>query len=164
MREAAGRAALEFAYGLDSGPHAGTRPLWTAHHPERTDTVDYKTAFPSKFLRPADLGQARVPVEIDAVTLEQIGDDRRLVLAFRGKGKRLALNRVNSQAVAQIADSDDTERWIGTRIVLYQSTTEYRGSLVPCVRIAAPDDAPRATPPPAPPPADPFGDGDDIPF
>lgn len=152
----------------------------------------YRDAFPSKFLRADDLGASRPIVQIEAVRLERIGDDQRLIVRFAGKGKALPLNRTNATAIAEIAGTDDTDRWPGTLVRLFTTPVLFQGRTVQALRIgpvdasrppvpaarpaaAAPPPAvdPWDTPlePPAPPPRapapssrEPGEDLDDIPF
>ena len=64
-------------------------------------------AFPSKYLKAADLQGKQVTVVMSHVTMETIGDDERPVLYFKGKDKGLVLNKTNANTIAD-AFGDDT--------------------------------------------------------
>jgi hypothetical protein len=98
--------------------------------------------FPSKYLKEADLAGEPHEVDIDRAPTETLGkgDDAepKTVLYFRDGTKPLPLNMTNWDSVAEITGCDDTVEWRGHRIELYPSTTLMRGSIVPCIRIRAP--------------------------
>lgn len=89
----------------------------------------------ANFLRCEDLQKKRVSVTIEDVTVEKIGDDKKLVLSFEGKEKKLALNKTNARMLEDLTGSDDSESWIGYRITLRPDMTDYQGKRVPCIRI-----------------------------
>lgn len=133
------------------------------------------SAFPSDYLKAADLNGKAVRVTIDNVTEEKIGEDRKPVLHFVGKDKTLVLNKTNANRITEAVGSDETDDWQGWSITLYPCKVDYQGNRVDAIRV---DDRPgssrapsngngngrHAAPPPAddPPPAD--ITEDDIPF
>jgi hypothetical protein len=125
------------------------------------------TAFPSTFLKADDLQGRRVTVQIDNVTIEELGDERKPVLHFIGKDRGLVLNKTNAAMVTEIAGSDDTDDWHGVSVVLYPTRVDFQGKRVDAIRI---DKAEAAKPAsrPAPKPAAPvdadFIEDDGIPF
>lgn len=130
-------------------------------------------AFPSAYLKASDIQGATPIVTIDHVAFEAVGRERlmKAVVYFQGKDKGVVLNKTNATKIAQIAGSQQTEDWTGTRIMLYATETEFGGETVECIRIKpvpANRQAAAAPPPPPPPPAEPDTDGmvtdDDIPF
>lgn len=129
-------------------------------------------AFPSKFLKAADLPDGRdVRVQIDDVrleTLEQAGEDKP-VCYFIGKQKGLVLNATNAAAISAVL-GDETEDWHGATILLFTASTSFGGRTVPCIRCRVPRPAarPAQQPEPAPqvveePAADVF-DEKEVPF
>jgi len=79
--------------------------------------------YPDKWLRAADLQGRRVTVTVERATVEELrqvdGSHRRkVVLAFAGAKKRLPLNKTQAYAVAEIAGTEEIERWAGVRLVL----------------------------------------------
>lgn len=110
------------------------------------------TAFPSKYIRAADLGRNRPVVAIDSVTMEEIGDDEpKPVIHFQGKTKGLVLNKTNANMIQEITGTPETEHWRGKRIVLYASKTDFGGKRVDCIRVDYPPvGAPMSASAPAP--------------
>jgi hypothetical protein len=99
-------------------------------------------AFPSKYLKAADLGGKSAIVKITAVTVETLKspegkEQNKTVLAFAGTTKLLPLNMTNWDGVANVA-GDDTDDWVGKRIELYATTTALGGKVVDCVRVRKP--------------------------
>lgn len=114
-------------------------------------------AFPSDYLKAADLQGRSVPVRMSHVDMEDIGGDVKPVLRFEGKEKGLVLNKTNSSNIALLY-GDETENWRGREIVLFETWVDFRGKTVQAIRVRAPqpkDDQPRQSPPtqPAPQPA-----------
>lgn len=100
--------------------------------------MNIQTAFPSRYLKAADLGDKHPVVTIADVVMEEIGDDKLPVLTMRGKDKALVLNRTNSNMIAEIAGTFETDQWRGVQIQLYATKTDYQGKRVACVRVEAP--------------------------
>ncbi len=65
-------------------------------------------AFPSNYLKAADLQDREVTVTMADVKMEKLGDDSRPVLYFRGKEKGLVLNKTNANNIAS-RYGDDTD-------------------------------------------------------
>ena len=133
----------------------------------------------SKFLRGTDL-QGAVTVTIARVVVEQIGDDRKLVVYFEGARRALPLNRTNATSIAEIVGSDETDQWPGTQVSLRPTPVLFQGKTTPAIRVypasvtarpPAPAPAPaRPAPTRAPEQGDPFDEArgeltaEDIPF
>ncbi len=66
---------------------------------------------------------------------------------FRGKQKRLVLNKTNAKTIAGLY-GDDTEGWIGKRITLVVREVEFEGSIVLAIRVSGriPQPKPPETP------------------
>lgn len=83
-----------------------------------------KDLWPDKWLRAADLGNARPIVTIQTVTVEDLFDPRakqmrpKLIIAFFKKQKRLPLNKTQAQALADITGTDDYSLWHGHQVVV----------------------------------------------
>ncbi len=98
------------------------------------------SAFPSKYLRAADLPQGRdIRVAMDFVQLEQMEQtgDEKPALFFIDKQKSLILNKTNAGTI-EAAYGEETENWHGKYIVLFATTTAFRGQQVACIRVKAP--------------------------
>lgn len=119
--------------------------------------MNIQTAFPSDYVKAADLGRNRVKATIDNVTIEKIGnEDQKPVVYFQGKEKGLVLNKTNANMISEIAGTDETDDWKGVQIVMYVTKVEYAGKRVDGIRVDYPADR-------QPPKVDDNG-ADDIPF
>ena len=119
----------------------------------------------SKFLKKEDIGKG-VLATITGCVQKNVAKDgadpeQKWCLTFRELDKPLVLNATNVQLCEAICGSDDTDHWVGKRIVLYTDpNVSYQGKLIGGIRVRAP----RPGSVPAPPPvADPL-DESDIPF
>lgn len=124
----------------------------------------------SKFLRKEDFDEDRV-LTIKGVKLEDMpGDsgDQKWVLYFREEAKGMALN-VTTIRVLEQAFGDDTDQWVGNRVMVYvDPNVSFGGKVVGGLRLRTPKKGPKAPAAPAPAPA-PVAAGnpdfdDDIPF
>jgi hypothetical protein len=98
--------------------------------------MNIKQAFPSKFLKAADLDGDRV-LTIRSVAIEDVGTDRteeKPVVSFQEIERRLVLNRTNADTIADLYGAD-TDDWAGRQIILTPSETDFAGKRVPCIRI-----------------------------
>jgi len=125
----------------------------------------------SKFLKKEDVGKgALMTVEGCKqfnVAKEGADPEYKWCLSFAESEKPLVLNSTNIQLCEVIFGSDDTDGWIGKRIVLYTDpNVSFQGKLVGGIRVRAPKPsvaAAKPTPPPQAPVESELTD-DDIPF
>lgn len=124
------------------------------------------TAFPSKFLKAADLSGRRVVVTISHVAIEKFDDGERPCVFFQGKDKGLVLNKTNFNAIADITGEEDSDDWGGKRITLYATKVDYQGKRVEAIRVDDPPKDARREPEPEPEPEPELGPDfdDEIPF
>ncbi len=109
-------------------------------------------AYPSKYLKAADLdGQDRT-VSIRACVQEELGQGSEMevkpVLYFDGGQKGLVLNKTNATAIAEDY-GDDTEAWIGRDIVLFAREVDFKGKPTLSIRVRV-QNAQQAVVPPRP--------------
>lgn len=98
--------------------------------------MDINSAFPSKYLKAADLKGHRATVTISSVEMEDIGDDEsKPVLYFDGKSKGLVLNKTNSSMIVEITDNSETDSWTGQQIVLFSTKVDFQGRRVDAIRV-----------------------------
>ena len=94
----------------------------------------------SRFLRAEDLPQEKT-LRIKSVTEETVGQGadakKVLVVWFTNDPRGLALNRTNNRTLRG-AFGDPVDGWIGKIIVIYPTQTEFRGHLVPALRVRIP--------------------------
>jgi hypothetical protein len=134
----------------------------------------------SKFLKKEDVGAGAL-MTITRLTQENVGkeddQDIKWCLHFHEVDKPLVLNSTNIQLIAAITNHQDTDDWIGKKIVLYvDPAVSYGGKIIGGIRVRAPRikapvQAPapvmQAPPAPAAAPCDDSGavdDGTDVPF
>jgi hypothetical protein len=122
-------------------------------------------AFPSKYLRAADL-DGEVTVRIRDIKMEDIAGDGvpKPVLFFGGSDKGLVLNKTNANAIIDLVGTDETDQWKGKRIALYATKVDFQGKRVDAIRVCEPEPvaAPVKRAPVAPPPDE--GEDDPTPF
>lgn len=93
-------------------------------------------AFPSAYLKAADLANRRVKIQMDRVEMEDIGGDHKPVLYFLGTDKKMVLNKTNA---SEIIDTygDETTEWRGKFIELYEARVDFQGKKVQAIRVNA---------------------------
>lgn len=98
-------------------------------------------AFPSKYLKAADLAGKSHALSILGVKIENVGgadnEEDKPVMYFNGKQKGVVLNRTNAMAVAA-KYGDDTESWVDKDVLVYPDTVMFQGKLVDCIRMRIP--------------------------
>lgn len=135
--------------------------------------MNIEAAFPSKYLKAADLQGKTVRVTIRTVLMEAIGQgnnaDQRPILYFQGKEKGLVLNKTNATTISTFY-GPDTDDWTGRDLELFSVMTDYQGRPVEGLRVRIPrlSTGPTQQRQPEPPPATPESYGamidDEIPF
>jgi hypothetical protein len=122
--------------------------VWQAkthlHHATETDSVmaHWKKGFPSKYLQVSDL-DTPIVATIAGVRSETVGSgddaESKLVVRFKEPDvKAVVLNLTRAEAIATIVGNDDTDKWVGHRIQLFQGSTRFQGKKVPCIAISEP--------------------------
>jgi hypothetical protein len=130
--------------------------------------VSKSEAFPSKYLKAADLGDQPAIATIKVAALENIKgfdgkEQPKVVCYFARHLKPLPLNRTNFDSIMDIAGSDETDDWAGTKIELYATETSMNGKILDCIRVRRPGEPKK--PAKAARPSDPPPNMDDeIPF
>lgn len=125
-------------------------------------------AFPSKYLRAADLQGHRISVVISRVDMEGVNPDdpneRKPVVYFQGKQKGLVLNVTNANRISDLY-GDETDLWVNKPLELFAVETEYRGKPVQGLRVSGPSQQAAQAQAPVQQPAPPAeGLDDEIPF
>jgi hypothetical protein len=120
----------------------------------------------SKFLKKEDVGRGALGTiaSVTRMNVAKEGADPELkwCLTFQEIEKPLVLNATNIQLCEKIFEADDTDQWIGKRLVLYtDANVSYQGKLIGGIRVRAPK---ASAPPPTAPPPPPDLTDDDIPF
>lgn len=114
--------------------------------------MNIDAAFPSKWIRAADLKGRDYTLQIVRCLEEEVAGDgsTQPVLYFNGTQKGLALNKTNANTISE-ALGPETDNWIGGNITLYPTKTDFQGKRVDCIRIRELAGKPAVTPPPAQP-------------
>ncbi|MGI9485434.1 MAG: hypothetical protein ACR2RF_06040 [Geminicoccaceae bacterium] len=96
-------------------------------------------AFPSKYLKAADLENRRFTLTMGRVEMESINENEhpKPVLYFQGAEKGMVLNQTNGMMIASLY-GDDTDNWPGQAVELYTAIVQFQGQSVPAIRIMAP--------------------------
>lgn len=86
-----------------------------------------------------DLDGRDVTVEIEKVTAGELVSEgnkksRKPIVSFKGKEKKLAINKTNGKAIANMY-GPDTRKWIGKRLTIYPTTTKFGRDTVDCIRV-----------------------------
>jgi hypothetical protein len=97
----------------------------------------------SKFLKKEDVGAGALMTiescEQHNVAKEGAEAEMKWCLTFAEGDKPLVLNSTNIQLCARICGSDDTDEWIGKKIVLYNDpNVSYAGKIMGGIRVRAP--------------------------
>jgi len=106
--------------------------------PEKVDFMKRDEAYPSKYLKAADLNGEDLTVVIKSLEDEQIGKDKKIghVLYFRGgKTKPLIVNVTNFDAIVSATGLDDSDDWEGKKITLFVDEVPFQGKMVDAIRV-----------------------------
>jgi len=108
--------------------------------------MSYKDHFPSRYLKVDDLKGRKLSLTITSCASEEVGQGMdkkdKLVVRFKETSKGLVSNRINADTIAEIVGSEDEQDWVGHKVILVPSKTEYAGKRVPCIRVEAPGGVP----------------------
>lgn len=105
----------------------------------------------SKFLKKEDVGNGALMTVTGCnphnVAKEGVEPQMKWCLEFEESDKPLVLNSINIQLCEKIFGSDDTDDWVGKRIVLYTDPTiSFQGKVTGGIRVRAPKQANQAKP------------------
>ncbi len=101
--------------------------------------MHWKAMMERDYLFAFDLQGRDVAVTIEKVTAGQLVGEggrktKKPVCYFKGKSKPLALNSTNCKTIAALY-GNDTEGWLGKRVTLYPTVTQFGGVDVECIRV-----------------------------
>ena len=97
------------------------------------------TAFPSKYLKAADLDGKTYRMTIRGVQMEDMGGeggDEKPILYFTRGQKGVVLNRTNADALS-IVFGEETNAWVGKQIDLYPERVAFKGQMTWGIRMKA---------------------------
>ena len=118
--------------------------------------MDINAAFPSNWLKAADLQGRSVSVKIDHVDIETVADEPKPVVYFQGKTKGLVLNKTNAYTISMIY-GQETDSWQGAAIEIFPTQVDFQGRQVAAIRVRMAPPSQTAAPQPQddPPPPQP---------
>jgi hypothetical protein len=91
-------------------------------------------AFPSKYLKSADVKDRPVIATISYVVTEPVGQDRQTKpVLYVENGRPIVLNRTNFEAIE--AAFGDSDHWSGHKVKIYSAVTSFQGKRVDGIRI-----------------------------
>ncbi len=95
-------------------------------------------AFPSNYLKAADLNNRTIKVAINKVVFEEIGRDKdsKPIVYFENVKKGLVLNKTNAVEIAA-THGDQMDGWIGKEIELFSMMVPFQGQNVAAIRVRA---------------------------
>lgn len=96
--------------------------------------MDITKCYPNKFLATADLDEDTA-VTIEEVSLEELDGKKKPVVWFREYKKGMVLNKTNANTIVGLY-GNETEDWVGRRIVLRPTETEFKGEMKACIRVS----------------------------
>lgn len=111
----------------------------------------YKTFFDHDLIGAWDLQGRDVTVTIEAVQAGKVGHGakaaKKPVLTFKGRTgeKRMACNVTNAKTIAGMY-GPETQKWIGQKITLYPTTTQFGNETHECIRVRPTKPTGRAEP------------------
>jgi hypothetical protein len=113
----------------------------TANQTERRAKMLLASAYDqSKYFKAADIPQEK-KLRIKDVTEEEIGvgqdKEKKLCVWFTNDPRGLVLNKTNNR-ILRTEFGDDCAGWKGKIIVMYPTTDEFRGRMVPALRVRIP--------------------------
>ena len=95
------------------------------------------SCFSGNFLKAADLDGPAV-VTIAGVEMVDLKDDgEKPALSFQGTEQKMVLNKTNANNIVEFLGAE-TDDWIGQKVEVYPSTTDFQGKTVACLRIREP--------------------------
>jgi hypothetical protein len=101
--------------------------------------VRAEDAFPSKFLRSADVKIRPLVVIVSHVEMQLVGQGpdqvRKPVLIFEDEAKPMVLNRTNFEILEGVLG--DSDNWSGHRVKISCGPTKFQGKTVDGLRVAA---------------------------
>jgi hypothetical protein len=100
--------------------------------------MDYRTMFDSEYLGAWDLPRDATVTIASVKAGQLVGEKGRTakkpIITFAGKQKAFAANKTNCRTIAAMYGTD-TRQWVGKRITIYATTTEFGGKSVECIRV-----------------------------
>jgi hypothetical protein len=96
-------------------------------------------AFPSRYLKAADLNEKKLTLTITRYEIEEMGENNETkpVLYFEKSQKGLVLNKTNAVEISE-AYGDEMNSWKGRRITLVPVRVTFKGERKAAIRVLIP--------------------------
>lgn len=90
----------------------------------------------NELVKAADIPHGRsIPCMIENAIVRDFDDGKKIELSFRGKQKRLIVNKTNARSIATVLQTDVINQWIGRTIFILRTKTDFQGRQVDCIRV-----------------------------
>lgn len=99
--------------------------------------------FPSRFLKGEEFAGKEVAVTVKDIKKELVYSrqtnkkDEVLVMYFQGKERGVVMKKERSNDLKAITGSDDTDGWIGKKVVMYTQKKKMKDGIVDVIRFKA---------------------------
>lgn len=101
--------------------------------------MNINKAFPSNYIKAADLDDKDVTLVIKSIKMEELGTGRekeeKPVIYFHRTEKGFVLNKTNAGTIEKLY-GPETEQWIGKPITLCAKEVEFGGEMVWSIRVS----------------------------
>ena len=101
--------------------------------------MNIDTAFPSKYLRAADLPEEGTQsFTIEDVKIEEVGKEKQKkpVIYFEDGSHPFIANKTNCNTIAKLTGSRDTDDWKGKTVRLYRAEVPFGDEMVESIRVS----------------------------
>ncbi len=103
-----------------------------------TKILSISDLFPSRYLKPSDVGENDLMLTIERLTIEEFGrgdrKENKPVAYFRETDKGLVLNKTNATTIARLY-GDKCANWVGKKVALYVTEVSYQGTPMLGIRV-----------------------------
>ena len=96
--------------------------------------MDVGDIFSGSSLKASDLQGRDVTVTVKGFEIKEFDDGKKLSLSFMESDKELICNKTNANTIAGLYGGA-IEGWVGKRITLFPTQTDYAGQQVACIRV-----------------------------
>lgn len=98
--------------------------------------MDATKLCPSPHIEAAELNGADKVVTIKKVGFSEVGEEKvnKGVIYYEEFDRGMVINRTNVKRIIAML-GNETDEWVGKKIALYPSETDWQGRTVPCIRV-----------------------------
>lgn len=100
--------------------------------------MNIDSAFPSKYLKAADIGETDLALTIKEVVMETVGQgeeaEGKPIIYFNETEKGLVLNKTNTNTIKGLYTAE-TDNWVGKTIALFATEVDFAGKQTLALRV-----------------------------